>query len=60
MPTIVAAPTISPESCEFAESQEVTITQSEGADIYYTTDDNKPTSGSQSTQILLPLMKQQQ
>lgn len=46
VPTIVAAPTISPESCEFAESQEVTITQSEGADIYYTTDDNKPTSGS--------------
>lgn len=46
VPTIVAAPTISPESCEFAESQEVTITQNEGADIYYTTDGNKPTSGS--------------
>lgn len=38
----VAAPTISPKSGNFENSQEVTITPAEGTTVYYTTDGNDP------------------
>ena len=42
----VAPPTISPASCEFAGSMQVTLTQADADAIYYTLDGSDPTTSS--------------
>ena len=47
-PTAPVAPVISPESCEFKQTEplQVTITAAEGTEIYYTMDGTEPSAGS--------------